>query len=168
MTAVAGRRIDTAVDHMPGKIIPAVRHAPVVSGLILDGRLQLDSDPVAITAITLPMTCIADRAESAGHRAMVFPKIQAVVKFLERNFRLLRVVAIRAETQIFALLIRVPGRRCITALHGGTSSQQHDQSNTYAQLQQFIIFHICLPDNQIRAFIPVGTPFYFASSCIRF
>jgi hypothetical protein len=168
MTAVAGRRIDTAVDHMPGKIIPAVRHAPVVSGLILDGRLQLDSDPVAITAITLPMTCIADRAESAGHRAMVFPKIQAVVKFLEWNLSFLRIMAIRAEAQILALFFRMSGRRCITALHSGTSSQQHDQSNTYAYSQQFITFHTCLPDTQIRDFIPVGTPFYFASSCIRF
>jgi hypothetical protein len=156
MTAIAGRRVDAAVDCMPGKIIPAVRHAAVVSGLVLDGWLQLDSDPVAITAITLPMTCIADGAEPAGHRAMVFPKKQAVVEFLKGNFRFLSVMAIRAEAQIFALLIRVPGRRCITALHSGTSSQQHDQSNTYAYSQQFITFHTCLPDTQIRAFTPVG------------
>jgi len=131
MAAIAGRRIDAPVDHMPGQIITAVGHAAVVSGLILDGRLQLDSDPVAITAITLPMTGGTDWAEPAGYRTMVFPKIQAVVEFLERNFRVLRVVAIRAEAQIFALLIRVPGRRCIAALHGSTSSQQHNQSNAY-------------------------------------
>jgi len=156
MTAIAGRRVDAAVDHMPGKIIPAVGHAAVVSGLILDGRLQLDSDAVAITAITLPMTGIADGAEPAGHRAMVFPKIQAVVEFLEWDFRFIRIMAIRAKTKILALFFRVPGGRCITALHGSTGSQHHDQSNTYAQLQQFIIFHICLPGNQIRAFTPVA------------
>lgn len=79
MAAIAGRRVDAAVDYMPGKIIPAVGHAAVVSGLVLDGRLQLNSDAVAITAITLPVTGGTDRAEPAGHRTMVFPKKQTVV-----------------------------------------------------------------------------------------
>lgn len=131
MTAIAGRRIDATVNHMPRKVVPAMGHATVIFGLIFDGGLQLDADPVAIAAITLSMTGGTDGTESAGHRTMVFPKIHAVVEFFIGNFGFLRIMAIRAKTQIFSLFLRVPGGRRITALHSGTGSHQHHQPHAY-------------------------------------
>jgi hypothetical protein len=145
MAAIAWRRVDATVDYMACEIISAVGHAAVISGLILDGGLQLNSDPVAITAITLSMTGGTYGTEPAGHRTMIFAKKQAVVEFFIGNFRFLRIMAISAKPQIFPVFFRMPGRRCRAALHSGTGSHQHDQSNTYAQLQQFIIFHKWFP-----------------------
>ena len=143
MTAITGRRVDPTVNHVPGKIIPAVGHAAIVFGLMLDGGLQFNSDTMAITAITFPMTGSTYETEPTGHRTMILPKIQAVIKFLIGNLRFLRIMAIRAEAQVLPLFFRVPGRRCITALHGRTSSHQHDQPNTYAYSQKYLIHHKC-------------------------
>lgn len=74
MTAIAGRRVNATVNNMTGKVIPAMGHATVIIGLILDGRFQFNPDPVAITAITLPMTGGADGTESGRHRTVVFRK----------------------------------------------------------------------------------------------
>jgi hypothetical protein len=117
---------------MPCKIIPAVGHATVIFGLVLDRGPQLNSDPMAITAIALPMTGGTDETEPSGHRAMIFPKKHAVIEFFIWNLPILRIMAIRAKPQIFTVFFRMPGWRCITALKCGTGSYQHDKPEAYA------------------------------------
>ena len=131
MTAITRGRVDATVYNVPGEVVPAMGHATVIFGLIFDGGLQLDADPVAITAITFPMAGGTDGTEPAGHRTMVFPKIHAVSEFFIGNFGFLRIMAIRAEAQIFPLFFRVQAGRRITALHSSAGSHQHCQPDTY-------------------------------------
>ena len=121
MTAIAGRGVNAAVNNMTGKIIPAMRHATVIFGLILDGRFQFNADPMAITTVALPMTSGAYGSESGGHRSVVFPKKYIVIKFCIGNFRFLRIMAFSTCAQILPVFFRVPDGRSITALNRSTS-----------------------------------------------
>ena len=122
MTAIAGSRINSTVNDVPGKVVPAMGHAAVIFGLILDGGFQLDSNAVAIAAITSPVTGSADTAVTVGHRTVVFAKKQAVIEFIVGNRCIFHLMAGGAKTKIFAVFCRVPGRRRITTFNSCTGN----------------------------------------------
>jgi len=124
MAAIAGCRVDSAVDRMAGKIVSTVRHPAIIFGLVPDGRFQLDPDSVTIAAKTSPMAQTADGAVLGGHQTMVVRKINRVIKFYKRDYGLFHVMAVCAKAQILAFHIGVPGRRRISALQGRASPQQ--------------------------------------------
>jgi hypothetical protein len=124
MTAIAGGRVYATVNNMAGQVVPPMRRSAEIFSLVFDGGFQFDADPVAIGAITCPVTAGTDTAETTGHLPVAIGIIQTVIEFIVRNLGFLHIVAIGAITQIFALFFRVPRRRCITTLHRCTGYQQ--------------------------------------------
>lgn len=120
---------------MPGKVVPAMRHAAVILSLVFNGGFQLDSDTVAIAAKTAAVTAGADTAVSTGHLPVIIGKKHTVVQFLIGNLCFLHIMASGAMTKIFPLFFWMPQRRCITTLNGCTGNHKHDRQNNSAQSQ---------------------------------
>lgn len=124
MAAIAGRRVDATVNSMACQIVAAMRHAAEIFRLVFDGRLQLDSDPMAVGAIALPVAAGTDAAKTARHRPVVIGEIQPVIELVIGNLGFVHLVAVGALPQVFPVLVGMPRRRCITGLKRGTGRQK--------------------------------------------
>ena len=109
---------------MAGQVVPAMRGAAEIFGLVFDRWFQFDPDPVAIGAKTGPVAAGTDTAETTGHLTVAVCEIQTVIEFIIGNIGLVHIMAGSALAQVFALFYRVPRGRCIAALHGSTGSQK--------------------------------------------
>jgi hypothetical protein len=81
VAAETGCRIDTAVNSMPGKIIPSMGKPAIIFGLITNGRLQLNPHGVAIIAETLSVAHGAYIIILIGCLAMTGRKNGSMVEF---------------------------------------------------------------------------------------
>lgn len=104
VTAEAGSRIDPGVDPVPGKVVAAMLHPPIVFGLIFNGRFEFRAGHVTVVAETLFVAAGTDLFVLVGRQAVRISKSEVVVVFSKGYGLSGFAVALDAEHPSFAQL----------------------------------------------------------------
>jgi hypothetical protein len=85
VAAETRRRIDSAVNSVPGKVIPAVGKPVRIFGLIPNGGLQFNPHGVTVVTITLTVAHGASIIILVAHLAVIGRKKAGMIKFAVRK-----------------------------------------------------------------------------------